>query len=279
MSVWPSARVIRALTSDQQIRLAALDASSLWDGVRRGHPQLDADACACLTELLAATALLNSRVLFLERLQLLVKGSGRARAGVSDCWPDGTLRGVLDLSGQAEGPWVAAPGTLQVMRSGASGRPWVGSLAMVEGPIQAQVEAYLLQSEQVQASLTLWCDASTGLAGGLLAEPLPECPPARLKRLIHAIEGLEVLQDHERVPAFLVEWVNGGAGAEILGEADLAYRCRCSRSSLLGTLRGFPPAQRKGLFELSPDAEVRCDYCGKIYVLHRHEAIPDEAAS
>ena len=92
MNDWPMARVTRALTSDQRIRLAALDASALWDGVRRGHPHLDADACAALTELLAATALLNSRALFLERLQLVVKGLGRARAVVGDCWPDGTLQ-------------------------------------------------------------------------------------------------------------------------------------------------------------------------------------------
>lgn len=279
MTDWPSARVTRALTSDQQIRIAALDASSLWDGVRRGHPQLDAPACASLTELLSATALLNSRALFLERLQLFVKGSGRARSVVSDCWPDGTLRGVLDLSGQPDGPWIAAPGTLQVMRSGASGQPWSGTLPLVEGPVQAQVEAYLLHSEQVQASLTLWCDASTGHAGGLLVEPLPDCPRLRLQRLVQAIEGVEVLLDHERTPDFLVEWINGGTGAEILGNADLAYRCRCTKSSLLGTLLGFPRNQRREFFESDDRAEVRCDYCGKTYLLNRSEVLPDEAAS
>ena len=279
MTEWPSARVIRALTSDQQIRFAALDASSLWDGVRRGHPHLDANACACLTELLAATALLNSRALFLERLQLFIKGSGRAKAVVSDCWPDGTLRGVLDLSDRRDGPWVAAPGSLQVMRSSASGRPWSGTQALGDEPIQLQVEAYLQQSEQVQASLTLWCDPSTGLAGGVLVEPLPDCPPARLQRLVQAIEGLEVLQDAERLPEFLAAWVNGGAGAEILGRADLEYRCRCTRTSLLGTMLDFPEPERRSFFESGPSVEVRCDYCGATYLLNRDEVIPEEEAS
>ena len=279
MTDWPTARVTRALTSDQQIRIAALDASSLWDGVRRSHPQLDAEACASLTELLSATALLNSRALFLERLQLFVKGSGRARALVSDCWPDGTLRGVLDPSGQTDGPWIAAPGTQQVMRSSASGQPWSGTLPLVEGPIQSQVEAYLLQSEQVQASVSLWCDASTGHAGGLLVEPLPDCPLPRLQRLVQAIEGVEVLQDHERTPVFLVDWINGGPGAEVLGSADLVYRCRCTKHSLLDTLMGFPRDQRREFFDSDPNAEIRCDYCGKTYLLHRSEVLPDEAAS
>jgi molecular chaperone Hsp33 len=279
MTEWPPARVTRALTSDRQIRLAALDASSLWDGARRGHPHLDAAACACLMELLSATVLLNSRALFLERLQLFIKGSGRARTVVSDCWPDGTIRGFLDLSGRADGPWIEAPGSLRAMRSSASGRPLIGTLALADGPLQAQVEAYLLQSEKTQASLTLWCDPSTGLAGGLLVEPLPECPPSRLRRLVQAIECLEVLQDHERVPAFLVDWVNGGEGSEILGNVDLVYRCRCTRTNLLGTLLGFPESRRRDLFDSNSKGNIRCDYCGTTYLLDRREILPEEEAS
>ena len=174
------ARVVKSLTRDRHIRLSSLDASPLWDGVRRGHPHLDPEACACLTELLSATALLQGRTVFEERLQLLVKGSGRAKAVVADSWPDGTIRGVLDLGSQDAGAWIAAPGVLQVMRSNAAGQPYIGNLELVEGGIQVQVEHYLQNSEQIQASLTLWCDPGTGEAGGLLVEPLPGCPPARL---------------------------------------------------------------------------------------------------
>ncbi|MBI4913582.1 MAG: Hsp33 family molecular chaperone HslO [Acidobacteria bacterium] len=275
MTEGPSARVIRALSSDQRIRVAAVDASALWDGVRRGHPHLDAEACACLTEFLAATALLNSRTLFLERLQFFLRGAGRARALVSDCWLDGTLRGVLDL-GKSEDGWIRAPGHFKVMRSDPGGQPYMGTLDLVDGPIHAQVEQYLQQSEQVMASITLWCDPATGHAGGLLVEPLPDCPPARLKRLLQAIEGVEVLQDSERVPAFLVDWVNGGPGAEHLGVFDLLYRCRCTRASLLGTLRGFPREQVLDLFDETPHAEVRCDYCGATYLFRKQEIL-DEA--
>jgi molecular chaperone Hsp33 len=273
-----TARVIRALSSDHCIRFAAVDATALWDGVRRGHPHLEADACACLTELLAATALLNSRTLFLERLQLLMKGSGRAKAVVGDCWPDGTLRGVLDLSARGEGDWIEAPGTLEVMRSDPSGAPYIGSLELTEGSIQTQVEAYLLLSEQIQASLSLWCDPATGHAGGILVEPLPDCPPERLRRLVQAIESVEVLQEHEKEPIFLTEWINGGPGAEILGGADLEYRCRCNRNSLLGTVAAFPEPQKRELLQDLDHVEVRCDYCGKVYLLERSEVL-GEAAS
>ncbi|MBK8789589.1 MAG: Hsp33 family molecular chaperone HslO [Holophagaceae bacterium] len=204
------ARVVKALTKDRHIRLSSLDASPLWDGVRRGHPHLDPEACACLTELLSATALLQGRTVFEERLQLLVKGAGRAKAVVADCWPDGTIRGVLDLGEAKAEHWIQAPGVLQVMRSNPAGAPYIGNLELVAGGIQVQVEHYLQNSEQIQASLTLWCDSSTGEAGGLLVELLPNCPPARVARLVQAIEGLEVVPNWERTPEFLAGWVSQG---------------------------------------------------------------------
>ncbi|HJW08672.1 MAG TPA: Hsp33 family molecular chaperone HslO [Holophagaceae bacterium] len=270
----PRARLVRALTDDHQIRMAMIEATPLWDGVRRGHPHLEAEACACLTQLLTATALLQSRGGFHERLQLLVKGVGRARAVVTDSWPDGTLRGVLDLAEpDPGGAWVQEPGAFQVMRSNPSGQPYIGTLPMVEGGIGTQVEAYLQQSEQVNASVTVWSDSATGDSGGLLVEPLPDCPPDRLAALVQALDGLEVVPEWERTPAFLMDWINQGPGADVLSSNELDYRCRCTREGLLGTLKGFPEDQKRGLFEENETLEVRCDYCGKLYPITREELL------
>ncbi len=271
------ARVLKALTRDRFIRLSSLDASPLWDGVRRGHPHLDPEACACLTELLSATALLQGRTAFAERLQMLVKGAGRARAVVADCWPDGTIRGVLDLATVESGDWVAAPGLLQVMRSNATGQPYIGNLPLVEGGIQVQVEHCLQQSEQIQASLTLWCDPGTGEAGGLLVEPLPDCPPARLARLVQAIESLEVVPFWERTAEFLASWVSQGEGTEEAVATELFYRCRCTREALLEALRRFPAEQKADLFKGEEPMEVRCDYCGTLYPISRADLLTEEA--
>ena len=265
-------RVLRSHTRDGHIRLSSLDASPLWDGVRRSHPHLEPEACACLTDLLCATALLQSRTLFAERLQLMVKGAGRAKAVVSDSWPDGTIRGVLDMGSEGT-DWIAAPGLLQVMRSNTGGQPYIGNLPLVEGGIQVQVEHYLQNSEQVQASLTLWCDPATGESGGLLVEPLPDCPPARLARVVQAIEGLEVVPLWERTPAFLASWIAQGEGTEDLAAADLFYRCRCSRATLLETLRRFTMEQKEDLFKEPGPLEVRCDYCGVLYAMTRQELL------
>ncbi|HET8902344.1 MAG TPA: Hsp33 family molecular chaperone HslO [Holophagaceae bacterium] len=270
----PKARLVRALTDDRHIRFAALQATPLWDGVRRSHPHLEAGACAALTENLAAVSLLQSRGGFSERLQILLKGAGRAKAVVADSWPDGTLRGVLDVASPDPGPdggaaWVAGPGLLQVMRSNAKGEPYIGNLELVEGDLAKQIEAYLQQSEQVQASLTLWCDEGSGVAGGLLVEPMPGCPPDRLQRLVQALEGLEVVPLWERAPEFLMDWINQGEGATVLTDAELDYRCRCQKASLVGTLSGFTAAQREDLFAEGDPIEVRCDYCGKVYHITR----------
>jgi len=267
----PAAQIIRALTSDRQIRFSALDASPLWDGVRRGHPHLEAGACAVLVEVLAGALLLQARNFFSERLQLLVKTSGRTRAVVADSWPDGDIRGVLDPGPGSEGPWLAGPGTLQVMRSTGRDQPYLGSLELVEGPLQTQLEAYLQQSEQIQASVTLWCDPGTGESGGLLVEPMPDCPPERLQRLVEALEGLEVVPLRERTPAFLGTWINQGEGAEVLSSTAMRYHCRCTRESLLEALAGFGKARAEELFSSGGPMLVRCDYCGKEYSISRRD--------
>ena len=276
------ARLVRALTDDRHIRFAALQATPLWDGVRRSHPHLEAGACAALTQALSAVALLQSRSGFNERLQILLKGAGRARAVVADSWPDGTLRGVLDTAHSDPDPdrgkaWVQGPGLLQVMRSNASGQPYIGNLELVEGDLAKQVEAYLQQSEQVQASLTLWSEEGTGVSGGLLVEPLPDCPPDRLARLVQALDGLEVVPLWERTPEFLMAWINQGEGATVLTEMELGYRCRCQRETLLSTMTGFTADQLDDHFKAGDPIEVRCDYCGKVYPIARAE-LPGGAA-
>ncbi len=268
----PQARLVRALTDDRHIRFAALQATPLWDGVRRSHPHLEAGACAALTGALSAVSLLQSRGGFHERLQILLKGAGRAKAVVADSWPDGTLRGVLDTAESPAAPdWVAGPGLLQVMRSNASGQPYIGTLELVEGDLAKQVEAYLQQSEQVQASLTLWSEEDTGVSGGLLVEPLPGCPPERLGRLVQALDGLEVVPFWERTPDFLLSWINQGPGATVLSETELAYRCRCARETLVATMSGFSSEQVEDLFREGDPIEVRCDYCGTVYPITRAE--------
>lgn len=269
----PTARIIRALTEDNRIRLAAVEAGPLWDGVRRGHPHLSPGACAHLTEVLTATLLLQSRSVFAERLQILLRGSGRAKAIVGDAWPDGMVRGMLDLAeAREDAAWVEAPGLFQVMRSGLRGEPSIGHLPLVDGGVAAQAEHYLQQSEQIQASVTLWCEPDTGHAGGLLVEPLPDCPPERLARLVEALEGLEVVPAWERDPEFLLRWVNQGGGAMVLSTTEVAYRCRCSREALLEVLATFSAERRAGVFpEGSESAQVRCDYCGATYDIARTE--------
>lgn len=266
------ALIIRALTSDKLIRLAALDMRPLWDAVRRGHPQLEADACAYLTQALGGTLLLQSRGLFVERLQVMIRTHGRANAIVADAWPDGSIRGMLDIAPNSENaPWLESPGILQVMRSNFRGEPFVAKLPLLDGDIALQLEGYLQHSEQINASMILWCDPLTGEGGGLIVEPLPNCPPERLEKLISAIDGLEVVPNWERDCEFLLRWINQGDGATILGTQEVEYRCRCSQKSLIETIKGFSPEQLEAVFPEGQSAEIRCDYCGKNYTLNKSE--------
>jgi molecular chaperone Hsp33 len=228
-------------------------------------------------ELLSAALLLQARNFFSERLQLMLRSAGRAKVLVADAWPEGNIRGLLDMAeGNVAGGWLEAPGSLKVMRSNPDGKPYIGLLDLMDGPIQTQIEAYLLQSEQTQASVNLWCDPGTGEAGALLVEPMPNCPYERLARLVQAIEGLEVVPKWERKPEFLCQWINQGDDAEILFTTEVQYRCRCTKKSLVEILRGFDATERDKLFFDESPIEVRCDYCGKAFQIRRSEVVMPE---
>lgn len=122
----------------------------------------------------------------------MIKSSGGITRLIGDVWPDGSLGGFCDL-GSPEAPTpFEPPGTIQVIRSQPSGEPYQGLLPLVEGDLGKQWEAYFQQSEQIQASVHLWCDPLTGI-GAALSRTSSSRPPSRLAQLIRAPEGLDVV--------------------------------------------------------------------------------------
>jgi molecular chaperone Hsp33 len=96
---------------------------------------------------------------------------------------------------------------------------------------------------------------------------MPDCPPERLRSLVEAVEGLEVVPFWERTPEFLGTWVNQGPGIEVLSSSAMRYFCRCSRESLLAALAGFGKDKLAEMFQGDKPVQVRCDYCGKDYAI------------
>jgi molecular chaperone Hsp33 len=273
------ARISRYLTSDQWIKVDIVEMGSLWDRIRRHHPSYEAHQSATLAQGLMATLLLLGRSDFLQRVQLMIKSSGGIRRIIGDAWPDGSLRGFCDL-GSPEAPTpFESPGTIQVMRSQPSGEPYQGLLPLVEGDLGKQLEAYFQQSEQIQASVHLWCDPLTGLGGALKVEPLPLCPPSRLGRLIQALEGLDVVPFEERTTEFLMSWINQGEGGRLLTSTSAHYACRCNRDELVRILRGFSQDEKEHLFATQNSTEIRCDYCAEVYMIRASELMTPEVTS
>ena len=225
-----------------------------------------------------AGALLMGRSHGLQRIQLLLKSLGRIETMMIDVWPDGSLRGFCDHR-ETETEDLKTPGQIRVMRSNEGEQPYTGVLPLIEGGIAKQLESYLSQSEQIQASVTMWIDPLTGQGGAFMVEPLPQCPPKRLARLIHAVEGFEVVLPEERTHAFIASWINGGAGAIETASSELRYECRCSKESLIDIMRKFSSSDRDHLFSNQPSTEVHCDYCANVYQISVEDLLSSETSS
>jgi redox-regulated HSP33 family molecular chaperone len=96
-----------------------------------------------------------------------------------------------------------------------------------------------------------------------------------MQRLVDALEGLDVVPFWERDPEFLIRWVNQAEGATQLSAHDIEYRCRCSKDGLLAALASFSKEKMTEIFAEGSPAEVRCDYCGRTFAIHREEVLGD----
>ena len=93
-----------------------------------------------------------------------------------------------------------------------------------------------------------------------------ERPLERVRRPRHQHQNIEQREgDGDAAPPHARDPDRIGQGADELAATELIYRCRCTRESLLETLRRFSPEQKADLFVQPGPLEVRCDYCGTLY--------------
>ncbi len=166
-------------------------------------------------------------------------------------------------------------GTLRVIRGeGPDSR--TSHVALVSGELGDDFTHYLEQSQQIRSAVLLGVlprPAGIAAAGGLVVEVLPgtdEEEVARLEENIRVLEGVSFQLEKGGVPA-LAQAVLEGLEREVVEREPLAYRCRCSRESLLEKL--LPIAQREPQELLGEEGrcEAICAFCGARYVYTSEE--------
>lgn len=273
--------LVRALTSDGQIRGIACVTTSLVDEARRRHGTLPT-ATAALGRTLTGAALIGSMLKREETVTVQVMGKGPVCPIVADADAKGRVRGYvkdplihfpptpqgkLDVSRA-----VGSEGYLYVIKDLGLKEPYSGSVPLVSGELAQDFTYYFSRSEQTPSACALGVlvrpDNSVEAAGGYLLQLMPGADPGLAAELETAVEAFGPVSAAVARGATPEEILVTLLGRRQLGEVDrlpLEYRCRCNRNRLERVLLSLGKDELTAMLAEQGGAELTCHFCREVY--------------
>lgn len=282
-------RIIRATAGGGYIKMAVIDARGTVEKARTIHGCAPT-ACAALGRTLCAASLMGE-MMKEENASLTIRINGGGPIGsivaVSDS--KGFVRGyvgnaAVDLPLRSDGKLnvgaaVGRDGMLTVSRDLGLKEPYIGSVELVSGEIAEDVTSYLLESEQVPSACALGVlidtDRSVKAAGGFIVQLMPNADGKLIDTLeenIFMMDQLTTVLSEDGAEA-LFEQVLKGLEYHIVGEAEVGYRCPCSKERVEEALKCIEKSELEEIAAEGHDIEVSCQFCDKKYSFSPAELI------
>ncbi len=245
-------------------------------------------ATAALGRMLLGTAMLSS-MLKEDSASVTVSIDGGGPIGKMVCVGDRTsVRGAVDVphlelplrtDGKLNvGMAVGAQGRLSVVKDLGMKTPYVGQVSLQTGEIAEDFASYFVQSEQTPSlvSLGVLVAGETVLAaGGVLLQPLPDCPETIIDQLelrspLFSELSRELAQ--EPMESLMQSWFQGMRPV-VLESAPLAYQCQCSRQRMEKALIALGRDELTHMIEDGEGAELCCHFCKERQHFTTHDLI------
>ncbi len=274
-------RVIRALSRDGLVKIAAVDLTDAVERARRIHRTLPVVTAALGRTMCAASMMGNALKDAGDSLTVRINGGGPAGTILVVSDSRGNVRGyaqnpAVDLPLRPDGKLdvgaaVGRDGMLTVIRDMGFGEPVSGSVELVSGEIAEDFARYFVDSEQIPTACALGVlvdrDQHVLRAGGYIAQLMPGATEETAARL----------EDNVRSAGSVTGQLMAGTAEDMalrvlagfepsLVETDaVGYRCDCSRRRVLGALSGVTREELEDMLEEDGRIEVKCRFCDAVY--------------
>ena len=275
--------MLRGLVCNDAARFTAISGQALCEAARVTH-DLSRVCTAALGRTLLVTCMMGADLKDdKHKLTTIVKGGGPAGNIVCTAGNTGAVKGYI------ENPQVELPlgpdgkldvsmavgwfGELTVVRDLGLKEPYVGRCDMVSGEIAEDFARYFAISEQQPSLIYLGVrvDAQTGAVragGGLMIQPMPQCPEEALDALQERAEGIKalagMLEEGMELSAALSKLFEG-LDWRITAEMEPAYRCDCDRERLEKVLISLGREELTDMIQKEHGAELTCHFCNTKY--------------
>jgi molecular chaperone Hsp33 len=199
-------------------------------------------------------------------------GAGHVRGLIAN-----PLVHVLRKDGHLDvGQGVGHDGFLQVRKDLGLKEPFTGIVPLQTGEIGDDFAYYYAVSEQIPSVVAVGVlvekDYSIKAAGGILMQMLPGAPEEAVRAVETVTRTMKPMtfymaQDRS-VSEILTELF---PDAEIFAHRPIAWHCGCSRENFAAALATLKENDLKAMIQEDHGAEIRCDYCQKVYTFSEDE--------
>lgn len=284
-------RIIRAITCDGAVKILAMTARETVEEARRIHDLTPLTSAALGRTLIAASLLGNDLKGEENSITVRIDSDGPIGSIVAVSDNCGYVRGYcknphadlpvresdrkIDVSGG-----VGRNGTLSIIKDLGMKEPYIGQTALVSGEIAEDVTAYLATSEQIPSVCALGVlverDWTIRAAGGYIIQLLPGVYEDEIDRLEECIKKAravtECLDEGMSLEEILSTTLEGFE-VEVLDEAEVGYRCTCSRERTRGVVMSIGAEELSVIAEEDGKAEVACQFCDNKYMFEKAELL------
>lgn len=282
-------RIIRAVTCDGAIKILAMTARETVEQARRFHDLTPLTSAALGRTLIAASLLGNDLKSENDTITVRIDSDGPIGSIVAVSDSRGYVRGYcknshadlpvretdrkIDVSGG-----VGRNGTLSIIKDLGLKEPYIGQTQLVSGEIAEDITAYLATSEQIPSVCALGVlverDWTIRAAGGYIIQLLPGVYDDEIDRLEECMKKARAVTeclDEGMSLEEMLETTLEGFEIEVLDEAEVGYRCTCSRERTRGVLMSVGEEELKIIAEEDGKAELACSFCDNKYLFEKPE--------
>lgn len=255
----------RFLLEDQGIRGALVRLNETWRQVVALHRYPD-HIEQLLGQGVAATVLLASGLKGRPRVSIQLQGEGPLRLLLVQCSSELRVRGMAQWRPHTESEPLLGEGRLVVnLDTGERNGLYQGIVPLVSNHLEACLEAYFRQSEQLATRLVLACDAER--AAGLLLQALPgyDAAPesfAAAAELARDVSTRELM--HDPVESLLLRAFTPYE-IRLFKPHAVLHDCRCTPEHLANIARMLGAEELESILRDVGRVELTCEFCNRSF--------------
>jgi molecular chaperone Hsp33 len=247
------------------IRGAVVRLSETWQQIVAQH-QYPASVQALLADSVAATVLLAKGLKDRPKVSLQLQGEGPLRLLVIQCTADFKVRGMAQWRPFAPGDPLLGEGRLSVnLDTGVRNGLFQGIVPLVSEHLDACLEAYFTQSEQLATRIVLAGDAAN--AAGLLVQAVPGRESdaetfAQVAALAKTVSSRELItaSANELLPRLFGDYT-----IRLFRPRAVLHDCRCTPEHLAGIARMLGADELHSLLDDQGKVELTCEFCNRAF--------------